>query len=126
MAHPDRRQALRYLTAAFLVPLLALCLAMFEVFMARRRGLPLEGLGLPLGVLLVVGVSGLFWVGALISYVTSWFKEPGPFAPRNGIEVLLFCICVEPGGCSGMCNCFRQSTHSEFGCRQRVCPTLRM
>jgi hypothetical protein len=42
MAHPDRRQALRYLTAAFLVPLLALCLAMFEVFMLDGEGFPLR------------------------------------------------------------------------------------
>jgi hypothetical protein len=92
MPQPIRRQALWFLAAAFLVPFFALCLATLDVLITRRRGLVPEGLGLPFGILLVIGVSGLFWGGALILYVTSWFKEPGPFVVRNGIEVLLFCL----------------------------------
>ena len=60
--------------------------------MASRRGLPIEGKGLVAGLLLVASLSGLFWVAALVLYVASWLKEPGPFAVRSGIEVSLFCV----------------------------------
>jgi len=88
---PIRRRGLLFLAVAIALPVTYMALLALNVYWNYyRRGLPFEGKGAVVGVIVVVACASLFWITAAVHYLVSLFREPVSLTFGRALEASLF------------------------------------
>jgi hypothetical protein len=86
-----RRIALMLLAAAVFLPVCWHATLAFRIYWSyTRRGLPFEGKGAIFGTLIFDSAGAVFWLIALVLYLTSAAKARGPSMSMRILELILF------------------------------------